>query len=368
MKKIIYYFLTVTILLGGLSLTSHAAVDGKYTLLEPLPCIPTATEKCNGNAPVEDIDIDEYIEYVFKFAIAISVFLAVVVIIFGGFEYMLSESFTKKDTAKTRITNAVLGLLAALLSYLILATIDPRLVSLKTQIEPIRKDFVNKDEIKAFQDKLSLDLQALKDEDRAKAQDLRGDIESKKKAIQELEEKLKKIDTDQYNYDPVEYEKNKVQLEALKQGVKQDESSLVTLSAKRQQQISFDGAIRQIKINSYTEEVADHIQRINDSVDPKKDSYFRQILATDPEQAQILQKRAEHFKNQVIAEQKFSQVMEKYEDSTGSTKKTGIEKIEKVYKEGISGTLPNNDPELKALLITIYKERLNRLEAYKAKK
>ncbi len=179
MKKIIYYFLTLTLLLGGLALTSFAAVDGKYTLLEPLPCVPTATQTCDGSAPVKEIAINEYIEYVFKFAIAIAVFLAVVVIIFGGFEYMLSESFTKKDSAKTRITNAVLGLLAALLSYLILATIDPRLVSIKTQIEPIRSNFVDKKGLKDFNTSLESELRTLTNEER--------------KSVSESDERLKKL-------------------------------------------------------------------------------------------------------------------------------------------------------------------------------
>ena len=61
--------------------------------------------------------------------LALAVVLAVIMITVGGFEYMLSGAVDTKTNAIKRIQDAVLGLLLALCSYLILYTIDPNLVS-----------------------------------------------------------------------------------------------------------------------------------------------------------------------------------------------------------------------------------------------
>ena len=105
----------------------------KYTLLEPLPCIGAG---CKAGELMPTIDIRTYFVYIFGIAIAIAVFLAVVVITFAGFKYMTEESITKKGAAKDMIWNAVLGLLGALGSWLILYTINPQLVDLSLVTVP----------------------------------------------------------------------------------------------------------------------------------------------------------------------------------------------------------------------------------------
>ena len=66
--------------------------------------------------------------YVFNFGLAIAVVLALVMIIWGGIEYMTTDSWEGKNDGKTRIQNALYGLGLALASYLILYTINPCLV------------------------------------------------------------------------------------------------------------------------------------------------------------------------------------------------------------------------------------------------
>jgi hypothetical protein len=106
-----------------------APTDPQYTLLAPLPCIPASAPGC-VNGTQSTVDIKTYIVYIFELAIAVAVFLAVVMITWGGFRYMTEESVTKKGAAKEIIQNAVWGLLGALASYLILYTINPQLVNL----------------------------------------------------------------------------------------------------------------------------------------------------------------------------------------------------------------------------------------------
>jgi|GEM_PF-2054283 hypothetical protein len=105
----------------------------QYTLLAPLPCLNGATNvscgtDANGNKAVTQIDVNSYIAYAYKFSLALAVVLAVFMITVGGFEYMLSSSVTDKKSAQEKIWNAVLGLLLALCSYLIIYTIDPNLI------------------------------------------------------------------------------------------------------------------------------------------------------------------------------------------------------------------------------------------------
>src|SRR5882724_5274013 len=127
MKKISFYCLMLLLLTFSSVKISHAenfvggaADNSKYTLLEPLPCVPTAAETCKPGEAITTFTVNQFIEYVFKFSIALAVLLAVIMIIWGGFEYMLSESPFPKLNAKEKFTNAALGLGGALISYLVL--------------------------------------------------------------------------------------------------------------------------------------------------------------------------------------------------------------------------------------------------------
>ena len=125
------------------TLAAGGGSNSSYTLLEPLPCVngtaaDTQTPNC-VNGKVSVFEVDYYIKYAFRLAIALAAFAAVVMFTYGGFEYMMSEtSVTNQKTAKDRMKNAVLGLLAVLSSYVILNTIDPRLVNVTTTIPPLK--------------------------------------------------------------------------------------------------------------------------------------------------------------------------------------------------------------------------------------
>ena len=102
-----------------------------YTLLAPLPCINgTGNGTCSSGQTIQTINAKSYAVYIFKLMIAGAIFLAIVRIIWGGFQYMTVEAYEGKSDAKGIIQGAIMGLLAALGSYLILYTIDPRLVDI----------------------------------------------------------------------------------------------------------------------------------------------------------------------------------------------------------------------------------------------
>lgn len=80
-------------------------------------------------------NLGDFLSQVFNFGIAIAVALSVVMITLGGIQYMTTDSWNKKEEGKERIRNALYGLGLALVSWLILYTINPNLVDFsKNQI------------------------------------------------------------------------------------------------------------------------------------------------------------------------------------------------------------------------------------------
>jgi len=74
--------------------------------------------------------ISKYIAMIYKFGVGLAIMLAVVMIMVGGFIWLMSAgSPDKVGKAKEFITSAMTGLLLALFSFLILQTVNPELIS-----------------------------------------------------------------------------------------------------------------------------------------------------------------------------------------------------------------------------------------------
>lgn len=140
---------------GNVALAQTSA----YTPLEPLPCIPA-----NGITPTDcmvagnKIDFATYFQYIFNLAIAMAAALAVFMIVWGGFTYMTTDSWSGKSAGLEKAKHAVYGLVLILASYLILRTIDPRLVAIpSTLVAPlnISKKYSN-DVAKLYRDLATL--------------------------------------------------------------------------------------------------------------------------------------------------------------------------------------------------------------------
>lgn len=152
MKKI---FLIILIAITILPVSSRAQTGaGTYTLLEPLPCISGVSTGCTPGETQPTIDINSYILYIYKFAIAAAVFLAIVMIIWGGFLYITSEVPFIKSNGREKIESAIFGLIMVLSSYLILLTIDPRLVNIDSRIPPIIISDKDLNSVNAFKNDL----------------------------------------------------------------------------------------------------------------------------------------------------------------------------------------------------------------------
>lgn len=87
--------------------------------------IPIGTYKSIASFP-------EYIKKIYNFGVAGAGILAVIMMMVGGFIWLTAAGNVNQiGTAKSFISGAVLGLILALTSYLILSTINPKLVNLK---------------------------------------------------------------------------------------------------------------------------------------------------------------------------------------------------------------------------------------------
>ncbi|MDP2788705.1 MAG: D-alanyl-D-alanine carboxypeptidase family protein [bacterium] len=116
-----------------------------YTYLAPLPgangALESSIDVANENA------LGKYLNTIIRLVIGLAAVLAVLMIIMGGMEYIMSEIAHTKQHGKDRITNAVLGLLIALGSWILLNTINPKLLDTNLKIAGTVIEFADEREV-----------------------------------------------------------------------------------------------------------------------------------------------------------------------------------------------------------------------------
>lgn len=110
-----------------LSSATTSTTDTTYTPLASLPGVDTTIDTQSSDS--NPCPFGNYLNIIIKLVIGFAAVMAMVMIVMGGIEYMTSELVSSKEAGKERIVHAVLGLLLALGSYLILNTINPQLLS-----------------------------------------------------------------------------------------------------------------------------------------------------------------------------------------------------------------------------------------------
>ncbi len=114
------------------------------TIYKPLAPLPNLTEPIDTASPNA---LGNYLNVIIKLVIGISAVLAVLMIIMGGLEYITSELPGAKGEGKKRITDAVVGLLIAMGAWIILYTINPKILNTVLDIDPTTIQFVEGPEI-----------------------------------------------------------------------------------------------------------------------------------------------------------------------------------------------------------------------------
>lgn len=114
------FIVTALLIFSGSMFVVHAQTD--YIPLAPIPNI-TDTGKTTTSLPT-------YLTGLYKTGIAAAGILAVLMLVWGGFQYMTTEAVSGKSESKGIIMNVVWGLATVLASYVLLYTINPRLVDI----------------------------------------------------------------------------------------------------------------------------------------------------------------------------------------------------------------------------------------------
>ncbi len=119
------------IFFSGALVAFAGTMDIEYIPLAPLPL-------AKDGALLTTYTISTYLSGMFKLIIALGAAFAVLMGITGGIQYVASGiAPAARKGAKERITNAIIGLIIVLTSYLILNTIDPRLVAFNFELPVI---------------------------------------------------------------------------------------------------------------------------------------------------------------------------------------------------------------------------------------
>ncbi len=118
-KKLLFFFFLFAVAFSGASIVEAQNTGFQYTLLEKVP----GTDNVGS-------DLGSYLKALYNVALILVTLSAVLMISIGGFMYLTSAGNTSQaSNAKGIIQDALIGLVIALLAYLILYVINPDLAN-----------------------------------------------------------------------------------------------------------------------------------------------------------------------------------------------------------------------------------------------
>jgi len=133
------------------STSSGSASKSTYNFLAPLKCADGVPGCVNGKLvsfdPAGDKPLSKYLNIMIKIVIGIAAVLAMIMIVVGGIQYMTSELISSKEEGKKRISNAILGLIIALGSYVLLFMVNPDLLKVEPGLEGTALTYITPEEL-----------------------------------------------------------------------------------------------------------------------------------------------------------------------------------------------------------------------------
>lgn len=227
-KKALQLFI---IFFAFLSLVSNARAQnasptvpaGNYKLLEPLPCIQDEVNKCdstntNSDGYLSTVNLETFFRYAYNLLVALASVAAVFMMVYGGFLYVTTDSWQDKKTGKTYFFNALIGVGMILISYLVLQTVNPKLVQFPEKIPPLKSSYQPFSIDTFFQDlnreASAYHLTGQQFVDEAKASKKNVEVLLKKKT--ELENRLSSLRINNTGLDPDNQEEKALELEIAK--------------------------------------------------------------------------------------------------------------------------------------------------------
>lgn len=109
-------------------ITDQPGEGESYKLLAPLPIFGSVFN-ASGKS------FGDYLSIMFTFFVSFAGVLAVVMLIFGGIQYMSTDSLSGTESGRSKMYQAVYGLIIVLASYVILNTVNPNLVKFNFSIQ-----------------------------------------------------------------------------------------------------------------------------------------------------------------------------------------------------------------------------------------
>jgi hypothetical protein len=135
MKKILLALLITLAIIGGSTCFVSAQQDtGPCGLFDSRAKCYQQLSPITGpnNEPLVDATtFSSYLQSAYRIGIGACFVLGVIMFTWAGIEYVVSESMNSKADGKARMTAALTGLAIALVSYILLYTINPDLLSFK---------------------------------------------------------------------------------------------------------------------------------------------------------------------------------------------------------------------------------------------
>jgi hypothetical protein len=116
------------------SATANAIVP---VLNVPIPGVVFATSSAPAERQISVPYLAQYLAGVYRYLMAISVIAAAIMIVFGGFKYILGASIDSIKTGKQTIVDAVVGLFLVFGIYTILSTLNPSTLRLSAVTIPV---------------------------------------------------------------------------------------------------------------------------------------------------------------------------------------------------------------------------------------
>ncbi len=105
------------------------------------PITPTLSVEIPGadlSAPTKEGDnvvisfLGQYINAIYRYAVAVVLIVAIVMVVYGGFRYLVGASIGDIQAGKKIIIDAIMGMLIVLGAYMILNTVNPDTVNFKS--------------------------------------------------------------------------------------------------------------------------------------------------------------------------------------------------------------------------------------------
>jgi hypothetical protein len=121
---------------GGFLSAPLALAAGEFVPLAPVSGL-------NEGVSATHTGISAFLDNLYTFCIGIAVVLAIIMIIWGGFEYALSEAISSKSAGKQKITGAVFGLVLVLSPYVVFSIINPSILSLDVNMPALKTTWGN---------------------------------------------------------------------------------------------------------------------------------------------------------------------------------------------------------------------------------